>query len=130
MPFECPKKIEVVPASDLFEFEFKINMSGGESTNINYSTKPVTFSTNPIKYDILQMNTSNKGINDPKSIHWPLIETWKTVNIKKYIKIFRKTYAINIHLLKPTQTLYEIHIEQKRKNNILYNSFIQVSNEF
>ena len=109
MPFECPKKIEVVPASDLFEFEFKINMSGGESTNINYSTKPVTFSTNPIKYDILQMNTSNKGINDPKSIHWPLIETWKTVNIKKYIKIFRKTYAINIHLLKPTQTLYEIY---------------------
>jgi len=104
--FECPKKIEVVPRSELFDFDFEINMNGTESTIVNYSTKPVTFSTKPIKYDILQMNTSNNGINNPKSKHWPLIETWKTVNTKKKIKILGKSVPITVPLLKTTQAIY------------------------
>ena len=115
MSFECPKKIEAdaVPQSNLFDFVFEINMTGGESTNINYSTKSVTFSTKPIKYDILQMNISNNGINNPISKHWPLIETWKTVNTKKKIKILGKMFPINVPLLKPTQVLYEIYTLNK-----------------
>ena len=81
--FECPSKIEIVPTSNIFSFNFNINMSGNENANVNYSSKPITLSTKPFKYDILAINTKNKGVNDPISKHWPLIETWKTTNITK-----------------------------------------------
>jgi len=113
MPFECPKETEIAPEVELFSFEFEINMNGTETTNVNYSTKSVTFSTKSFKYDILQMNTSNNGINNPKSKHWPLIETWKTVNTTKKVKLFGKKYEIKVPLYKPTQALYEIYTLNK-----------------
>lgn len=109
MPFECPKSIEIVPTANLFSFDFAVDMSGNESTNINYSTKPVSLSTKPFKYDILQIN---KGINDPISKHWPLIETWKTKSITKKIKIFGKTYKISIPFPHPTQAYNEIYTKK------------------
>lgn len=108
MPFKCPSKIEIVPIAELFSFDFITNMNGTETININYSTKPTSFSKS-FNYDILQMNTANKGINNPISKHWPLIETWKTTNTTKKIKIFGKKYNIKIPLYKPTQALYEIY---------------------
>lgn len=109
MPFECPKTIEVVPTANLFSFNFPININGTESTNVNYSTNPITLSTKPIKYDILQIN---KGINDPISKHWPLIETWKSKTIKKKVKIFGKKYDIPITIYKPTQAVDEIYTKK------------------
>ena len=79
---KCPEKITVVPVSELFSFDFITNMNGTETININYTTKPMSFSKS-FNYDILQMNTANKGINNPISKHWPLIETWKTINTTK-----------------------------------------------
>ena len=110
MPFECPKTIDVVPTAELFSFDFPININGTESTNVNYSTNPITLSTKPIKYDILQIN---KGINDPISKHWPLIETWKSKKITKKVKIFGKKYDIPITIYKPTQALDEIYTKKE-----------------
>jgi hypothetical protein len=109
MPFECPKTIEVVPTAELFSINFPININGAESNNVNYSTNPITLSTKPIKYDILQIN---KGINDPISKHWPLIETWKSKNVTKKIKILGKKYDIKIPVWKPTQALDEIYTKK------------------
>ena len=109
MPFECPKTIEVVPTAELFSFDFPININGTETTNVNYSTNPITLSTNPIKYDILQIN---KGINNPISEHWPLIETWKSQKVTKKVKIFGKNYNIPITIYKPTQALNEIYTKK------------------
>lgn len=108
MPFECPSKTETVPVAELFSFDFTTNMNGTNTQNINYSTKPLSFSKS-FDYDILQMNTANNGINNPKSKHWPLIETWKTINTTKTVKIFGKKYTIKVPLYKPTQALYEIY---------------------
>jgi hypothetical protein len=112
--FECPSKIEIVPTSEIFSFDFTFKMSGTENANVDYTTKPITLTTKPFKYDILAINSKNKGINDPISKHWPLIETWKTTNITKKIKIFGKTYKIKIPIPKPTQTFYEVYtLKQK-----------------
>ena len=108
MPFECPSETEIVPVAELFSFDFTTNMNGTNTQNINYSTKQISFSKS-FDYDILQMNTANNGINNPKSKHWPLIETWKTINTTKTIKIFGKKYTIKVPLYKPTQALYEIY---------------------
>jgi hypothetical protein len=113
MPFECPKTLNDVPVDNLFSFDFTTNVNGTESTNINYITNPITLSTKSFNYDILQINKTNKGINDPISKHWPLIETWKSKSVKKKIKIFGKTYEIKIPLYKPTQAYYEIYTKKK-----------------
>jgi len=108
MAFKCPEKIEVVPDSDLFSFDFTTNINGTETININYTTNTIPFSTDLFKYDILQINNANNGINNPISKHWPLIETWNTINTTKYIKIFGKKFPIKVPLYKPTQTFNEI----------------------
>ena len=102
---KCPEKITVVPDSNLFSFNFTTNINGTETININYSANQIPFFTNLFKYDILEIN---KGINNPISKHWPLIETWKTINTTKIKKIFGKKYNIKIPLYKPTQTVNEI----------------------
>ena len=112
MPFECPSKTEIVPVAELFSFDFTTNMNGTNTQNINYSTKPISFSKS-FDYDILKMNTANNGINNPISKHWPLIETWKKVNTTKTVKIFGKKYNIKVPLYKPTQALYEIYTLNK-----------------
>jgi len=112
MPFECPSKTEIVPVAELFSFDFTTNMNGTNTQNINYSTTPISFSKS-FDYDILRMNTANNGINNPKSKHWPLIETWKKINTTKTIKIFGKKYNIKVPLYKPTQALYEIYTLNK-----------------
>lgn len=110
---KCPDKILIVPSSDLFSINFPVNMSGSDTTNINYQTKAISLSSPKFSYDIPQMNISNNGINDPKSKHWPLIETWKTKKIKKHIKIFGQTLSISIDIPTPTQAFYEIYILKK-----------------
>lgn len=114
MPFECPSKTEIVPVAELFSFDFTTNMNGTNTQNINYSTTPISFSKS-FDYDILRMNTANNGINNPISKHWPLIETWKTVNTTKTVKIFGKKYKIKVPIPKPTQALYEIYTLKKRE---------------
>ena len=107
---KCPKTITIVPSSDLFSINFPVNMSGSNTININYQTKAISLSTPNFYYYIPQMNTANNGINDPKSNHWPLIETWKIKKIKKHIKIFGLTFSISIDIPTPTQAFYEIYI--------------------
>lgn len=102
---KCPEKITVVPVSELFSFDFITNMNGTETININYSANKIPFFTNLFKYNILEIN---KGINNPISKHWPLIETWKTINTTKIKKIFGKKFPIKQFLYKPTQTVNEI----------------------
>lgn len=117
MPFECPKKIETVPESDLFSFNFAVNMGGKESTNINYSTKSISLSTKSFNYNILKLN---KGVNDPISKHWPLIENWKTKSIKKKQKIFGKLQNITQYKWGPTQTLDEIFTKKESTKYIFF----------
>ena len=112
MPFECPKKIETVPESDLFSFNYTFNMKGNDTQNIDYSTKPLTFGTKPFKHDILKIN---KGINDPISKHWPRIETLKMKSISKKIKLFGKTFNITQSLPTLTQTVDEIYTKTETK---------------
>lgn len=113
MPTKCPEKIEVVPATNLFSINFPVNMSGSETINIDYQTKSITLNTKSFSYDIPQMNTEHNGINDPKSKHWPLIETWVTKKVTKKIKVFGKQMEIKIPVPTPTQALYEIYILKK-----------------
>ena len=105
MPFECPKETEIAPYSELFSFDFTTNMNGTNTQNINYTANKIPFFTNLFKYDILEIN---KGINNPVSKHWPVIETWKTINTTKIKKIFGKKFPIKQFLYKPTQTVNEI----------------------
>ena len=113
MPASCPDKITAVPIANLFSFNFPINMSGTDTVNIKYSTKPIVLSTKPFNYDILKMNTDNNGINNPKSKHWPKTVTWKTKNVTKKIKILGKKYEIKIPIPTPTQAYYEIYTLKK-----------------
>ena len=120
MAFKCPEKIDEVPVAELFSFDFTTNMNGTESININYTTNTIPFFTDLFKYDILQINTANKGINDPISKHWPLIETWKTINTTKITKIFGKKFPIKVPLYKPTQTINEIFTSFKKPKLTFY----------
>jgi hypothetical protein len=109
--FKCPSKIEIVPTAEIFSFDFTFKMSGTENANIDYSTKPITLSTKPFKYDILRIN---KGINDPISRHWPKIETLVPLKLTKKIKIFGKTFPIPFKIPVLTQNLNEIYIAHKK----------------
>jgi hypothetical protein len=110
---KCPDKINLVPTYNLFSINFPVNMSGSATTNINYQTKAISLSSPKFSYDIPQMNISNNGINDPKSKHWPLIETWKIKKITVKKKIFGQTVPIPIQIPIATQTFYEIYILKK-----------------
>ena len=111
MPFKCPAVgASIVPVSNLFSFDFAVNMSGNYTTNIDYSTKAITFGTKTIKYDILKINN---GINDPLSKHYPKIVTWKNQKIKKHIKLFGKKFDISINIPSPTQTVDEIYTKKE-----------------
>ena len=110
MPFKCPKGNSVSPVSNLFSFDFAVNMSGNYTTNYDYSTKAITFGTKTIPYDILKINF---GVNDPLSKHYPKILTWKNKKIKKHIKLFGKKFDISVNIPAPTQTYNEIYTKKE-----------------
>lgn len=118
MPFKCPET-SLVPKldSEVFSLDFNVKMSGNQTTNIDYSTKSITFSTPTIKYDILKIKL---GVNDPMSKHTPRIVTWITKKVTKKIKLFGKNYPISINVPTPTQVIDEIYLEKSHIKIIFF----------